>query len=253
MPTSAEALSNLESYQKTMQTPEQAAQAANRALGVDSAQQNVQGLRGAIQRTSGLLQQVAPSVYGRTGQSLVTSAQASKQIGNEQAPIQQNLQNLGTQYSGASEDYRDLLSKAQSQASNTLQGQQGQMSFLQQIYQNLAQQEEAQRQEAARQAALAEQKRQFDLTPRGGSSGGGGLNLGGLAGLMGGGSPAASRSTGPSDQLMSDIQRLIPRDYATRFNPGYTERQIERLQQAYPELKGQVSKLVYDYRKQYER
>lgn len=252
---SGTALKNLQGYQASIQTPQQVADSANKALGVDSAQANVQGLRGAIQRTTGLLNQVAPSVYGRTGNSLVTSAQATRQIGNESAPIAANLQSQSQDYGNAEQDYQTLLSKSQAQAAGTLQGQQGQLSFLQQIYQNLAQQEQAQKDEAFRQATLAENKRQADLsasTARANAVSAASPSFGGgLASLLGG-SGASAKST-PQTQLMADIQRLITPDYATRFNDGYTERQIERLKQAYPEIAGDVSKSVYDYRKQYER
>lgn len=161
---SGTALKNLQSYQASLQTPDQAAEQANQQLGVNSAQEQVKGLRGAIARTTGLLQEVAPSVYGRTRNSLVTNAQATRQIGNEQAPIAQQLETQNRDYGTASEDYKDLLSRAQAKAAGTLQGQQGQMSYLQQIYQNLQAQEQAQRDEEFRKAQLAEQKRQADLS-----------------------------------------------------------------------------------------
>lgn len=198
---SASALKNLQSYQASLQTPQQVADAANKALGVDAAGANVQGLRGAIQRTTGLLQQVAPSVYGRTGGSLVTQAQATRQIGNESAPIQQNLQNEGQNLSTASEDYRDLLGKAQAQASNELQGQQGQLGFLQQIYQNLYGQEQGAKDEAFRQAQLAEQKRQADLsaaTSRANAASGAGLSMDAIAKYLDQFIASQNKAGGPS-------------------------------------------------------
>lgn len=161
---SATALKNLQGYQSSMQTPDQAATAANQSLGVDAAQQQVSGLRGAIAKTTGLLQQVAPSVYGRTQNSLVTNAQATKQIANEQAPINTELNQQQQDYSGASQDYQTLLNEANQRATNTIQGQQGQMSYLQQIYGDLQAKEQGQRDEAFRQAQLAEQTRQANLS-----------------------------------------------------------------------------------------
>lgn len=160
---SASALNNLQNYQKSILSADQASNQANEQLGVSGAQQQVQGLRGAIARTSGLLQQVAPSVYGRTQGSLVTNAQAGRQIQNEQAPIAQQLETQNRDYGSASEDYKDLLGRAQAKASGTLQEQQGQISYLQQIYQNIAAKEQADRDEAYRQSSLAEQRRQADL------------------------------------------------------------------------------------------
>jgi hypothetical protein len=270
--TSTDALKELQTYQQSLQTPEAAMQAANKQYGVDSAQQNVQGLRGAIQRTTGLLQQVAPSVYGRTQNSLVTNAQATRQIGNEQAPIQQNLQNLGGQYSTASEDYRDLTGKAQSQAANTLQAQNGQLSFLQSIYQNLAGQEQVAKEEAYRQAQLAEQKRQFDASlaeqraaraAASRASANPGLDLGGLASLMGGSGSAAASEAGGKPSLKGltptqAIERLFE-GYQPGQHRGYTESvvipQIRGIvAQVLPgrsdaEINKQTQNFVYSYRK----
>lgn len=155
--TSAGALGALQSAQAAQVTPEQAQQQANDALGVNAAQQTVTGLRGAIQRTTSLLNNVAPSVYGRTENSLVTSAQAGRQIANEQAPIQQDLSKNTADFTNAENDYKDLEGKAQAQASAKLADQGSRLSFLQQVYQNLYGQE----QDAAK---AAEQKRQFDAT-----------------------------------------------------------------------------------------
>lgn len=174
---SGTALANLQSYQKSMMTPDAAAEQANQQLGVGGAQQQVQGLRGAIARTSGLLQQVAPSVYGRTQGSLVTNAQAGRQIQNEQAPIATQLDTENRNYGNASEDYKDLLNRAQTKAAGTLQGQQGQLSYLQQLYHDITAKEQTDRDEAYRQSQLAEQRRQADLSAAttratsGGSSG----------------------------------------------------------------------------------
>lgn len=185
---SGTALKNLQSYQASMQTPEQAADTANKALGVDAAQQQVSGLRGAIAKTTGLLNQVAPSVYGRTRNSLVTNAQATRQIGNEQAPISQELNQQQQDYSGVSQDYQNLLTQANQRATNQLDAQKGQLSYLQQIYQNLQAQEQAQRDEAFRQAQLAEQKRQANLSASSKAAGSAGASpTFGSASVSGGG------------------------------------------------------------------
>jgi hypothetical protein len=162
--TSQQALQQLQTTQGSQKTADQVYGEANQSLGVDKATEQVQGLRGAITRTTGLLNQVAPSVYGRTQGSLVTNAQATRQIGNEQAPIQQNLQDLGTQYSSASSDLGNLRDQANTRASATLAQQQGNLSYLQQLYQQLQGKEQ-------NDAQLAEQQRQFNMTPHGSSGG----------------------------------------------------------------------------------
>lgn len=73
-----------------------------------------------------------------------------------------------------------------------------------------------------------------------------------LAALMGGASAGAAPGAPTiQDHLNADIKNLIPADYATRFLPGYTEREITRLQGAYPELDpSAVKDAVFSYRKQ---
>ncbi len=208
---STTALKNLQGYQASLQTPQQATEAANKALGVDAAGQNVQGLRGAIQRTTGLLQQVAPSIYGRTGNSLVTNAQATRQIGNESAPIQQNLATEGQNLTNAAQDYQDLTSKAQAQAAGTLQGQQGQLGYLQQIYQNLSGQEQNAKDEAYRQATLAEQRRQADLqaaTSRANAASGAGLSMDNIAKYLDQYIGGANKTGGPTQAQVNAAATL---------------------------------------------
>lgn len=244
---STTALKNLQTYQQQLQTPEAAAQAANKALGVDQAQQQVQGLRGAIQRTTGLLQQISPSVYGRTQNSLVTQAQAGRQIANEQAPVQQDLQNLGTQYSGANQDYQNLQGQANQQAANTLSEQQGQTSYLQSLYQALLGNEQSAKDEAYRQSQLAEQRRQFDASlaqSRASSGGGGGLSP---AGLAGGGSAAsaykaadpATLARGAAKTAKEQLLRIGPSPFAR-------ERVLESLKRDFPQVDPNVlSDIIY--------
>lgn len=142
--TSAQALSNLQSAASSQKTPDQVYQANSGALGIPQAQTQVSGLRGAINNTTNLLQQVAPSVMGRTQNSLVTSAQANAQIANGQAPLNTQLDSENQQYSGASSDLTNLLGQANTETSNDLTGQQNQLSYLQGIYGDLSAAEQQQ-------------------------------------------------------------------------------------------------------------
>lgn len=173
--TSAAAFQQLQSATQNAQNPTQFLQQANQQYGVDQAQSTVTGLRSAINNTTNLLNNVAPSVQGRTANSLVTSAQADKQVANESAPIQSSLSTEGNQYNQANSDYADLEGKAQNEANAEIQGQNDQLSRLQNIYsdlytseQNTAQQQEAERefnaQLAASNAASANQG--FDVNPQ---------------------------------------------------------------------------------------
>lgn len=161
--SSQAALKQLQSYQKSSLNPNDILGQQRQQLGVNETQDTVTGLRGAINNTTKLLQQVAPSVMGRTGSSLVTNAQATRQIQNEQAPISQNLSDQSTQYGQAADDLSRLEQRAGEAASGIYQGQQDKQSYLQNLY-NALYQKESDSAERKRQAALdKEAKRQFNL------------------------------------------------------------------------------------------
>jgi chromosome segregation ATPase len=151
--TSAQANQNLQTYANGMQTPDAELQSANQSLGVNQAQQTVQGLQGAINNTTNLLNQVAPSVEGRTQNSLVTSAQSTKQISNEEAPLQSDLSQSEQQYDTANSAYTNLETQAENEANSNEQAQQNQLSYLQSVYNDLYTQEQntAAQQEQAKQ------------------------------------------------------------------------------------------------------
>lgn len=175
---STSAFGQLQQTQSQAQDPNSILAAQNKQLGVDSAQQTVTGLRGAINNTTKLLNQVAPSVMGRTANSLVTNAQATRQIGNEEAPISKNLAQEGTDYNQANTDLGDLRQQAQTAASGIYQGQQDKLSYAQNLYNTLYQKErDAQ---AAQQAEVdrQEQIRQFNASLAAkNASGSGSFNL----------------------------------------------------------------------------
>lgn len=198
---SAAALSQLQGFQKTMQSPDKLLASQEQSLGVPQAQQQVSGLRQAITNTTNLLNQVAPSVYGRTGQSLVTSAQAGRQIANEQAPIQQNLSGLGQDYGNASGDLNTLLGRSQSLASLQEQGQQDRLSALQGIYQNLFGKEQAQLSNELERKKLAETIRQANMSnARASSSSNSGIDVSSLIkAISGGGTATAPKYLGNND------------------------------------------------------
>lgn len=194
--TSGQAQQNLQGYANSMLSPQQAMDKANSQYGVSAAQQQVQGLRGAIQSTTNLLNNVAPSVMGRTANSLVTSAQANRQISNEQAPISAQLNQENQQYQGANQDYQSSLAQAQNAANATLTGQQNKLSYLQNIYNDLYTKEQnaaqlqaqrdamAQQAAAARAASAAASPSFGNLAAALGGQGGGSQGGGGAAGSM---------------------------------------------------------------------
>lgn len=160
--TSQAALAQLQQTQSQSQDPNTILSNQRQQLGVQGAQDTVTGLRGAINNTTKLLKQVAPSVMGRTGNSLVTNAQATRQIGNEQAPIQQTLTDQGTQLGQDQQDLADLNSKAQEAATGIYQGQQDKISYAQNLYNTLYQKEKDAQAAAQAEADRQEQIRQFN-------------------------------------------------------------------------------------------
>lgn len=154
---SQQALAELQKNQSTAQDPSKLLASQREQLGVSGAQDTVTGLRGAIDNTTKLLKQVAPSVMGRTQSSLVTNAQANRQIQNEQAPIATNLNELSGDYGYASEDLGRLQGEASQQAQLMYQGQQDRQGYLQNLYTTLYGRE--QQAEAARVAELERQER----------------------------------------------------------------------------------------------
>lgn len=208
--TSSQALGNIQSFQGSMQSGQDIYKANEQSLGIPQAQQQVSGLRQAITNTTNLLNQVAPSVYGRTQNSLVTSAQAGRQIANEQAPISQELGKESTDLTNADTNYKDLLGQATTLSDLQDKSQQEKLSGLGAIYDRLYAQEKdtsagkaAQDQFAAQQALeqqkLSEQQREFNNTPRG----------------------AAARVPTASEQLQSAVQGMSSQLSSVTGADGY--------------------------------
>jgi len=236
--SSQEALAQLQAQQAANKSAGDYLSSAETTLGVGDARNTVKGLRTSIDNTTKLLNQVAPSVMGRTQGSLVTNAQATRQIGNEQAPISKNLTTLGGQYTEAGSNLSDLQSRATQQAQMGYQSQQEKNSYLQNLYNTLYKQEqdqiaqqqaEAARQEQIRQynASMAEQQRQANMTN----------------------SRAASSAL---SDLQSDIAKNVA-DFRSRGSFWTEKSLIPQLVSAYPELsEAKIKSMVYAARKQYE-
>lgn len=159
---SQEALSAFQQFQAGAKNPADILAAQQQQFGVNAAQQNVQGLRGAVANTTKLLNNIAPSVMGRTSGSLVTSAQAGRQVQNESAPVATNLNQQNNALGTATQDYNTAESQASNAANLAYQGQQDQLSYLQNVYNTLYQREQDAAKAAAEQRAEQEAIRQFN-------------------------------------------------------------------------------------------
>lgn len=160
--TSQDALTQLQQTQAGAKSAADILNSQKQQYGVQAAQDTVGGLRSAITNTTRLLNQVAPSVMGRTANSLVTSAQANRQIANEQQPIAQNLSQQTQDYGNAQSDYDRLLQQATGAANMEYGDQQNKLSYMQNLYNTLFSREESARQAAAAEAVRQEQIRQFN-------------------------------------------------------------------------------------------
>lgn len=161
---SGQALQQLQQAQQGAQDPNAILTAQNKQYGVDAGQQTVQGLRGAIDNTTRVLNQVAPSVMGRTAQSLVTSAQANRQIANEQAPISQTLNAETSKYNEANTDLSAKEQQARDAANGIYEGQQNKLSYLQNLYNTLYGKEKDTAAAQSAAAAEAERQREFNAS-----------------------------------------------------------------------------------------
>lgn len=201
---SADALSQLQQFQSSAKNPQDILAAQQQQLGVNAAQQNVSGLQGAIANTTKVLNNVAPSVMGRTGNSLVTSAQANNQIVNQQAPVSQQLNTQNTALGQAEQTYGTEESQAENAANLAYQGQQGQESYLQNIYNALYQKEQDAAAAAYQQQQLAEQKREADLSASSAAN-----SLASPSFGFGGGQPPTAPTTTASDPIKQQATSAI--------------------------------------------
>lgn len=199
--SSAGALSALQSTQAGQQSGQQILQGQEQSLGVPQEQQQVSGLRQAITNTTNLLNNVAPSVYGRTQNSLETSAQAGREIQNESAPISATLSKQGTDLSNQESDLNTNLSRAGTLAGLQETDQQNQTGYLEDLYKSLYGQEQD-------SANAAEQQREFNVNAsQKASSGSGGL----MAAQQLAQSTAAAQ-TQTVQQIKSNLDQVVGSD-----------------------------------------
>lgn len=165
MPTSAEILGQLQSFQSARRKPQDVLAEQENKLGVSGVRQRQAGLRGAIQNTENLLKQVDPSVTGRTSGSLVSEAQRTKMVANERAPIADQFSEQSRALEGETANLSDLSSSARTAAQLAISADDQQQNYLQSLYQTTYQRErdeqerqerERQRQEEQRRAAAQE-------------------------------------------------------------------------------------------------
>ena len=247
---STEAMAQIQQAQAGSKSAGDYLTSANNNAGVGNAQNTVQGLRTSIDNTTKLLNQVAPSVMGRTQGSLVTNAQATRQIGNEQAPISKNLSELGSQYTEAGQNLNTLKSQAAQEAQLGYQSQQDKQSYLQNLYNTMYTKEQNAAQAANTLSQQAEAKRQYEQnfaeTQRQNAI----SQANKVAATPKAGSAAAK--TEAISNLHSDITANVA-DFRNKPDQWTEKTLIPELTKAYPELsQKEIIDAVYQLRKQYE-
>lgn len=139
--------------------------------GVPEIRSRVSGLRTTLSNTENALNNVDPSVTGRTQGSLVTEAQRQAQVNNERAPIAQQY----SDQQGALSDESANLTDAENSANQLATSQQNDYATGRQALQDEYTAAYTREQDAAK---LAEQVREANLTASTASAANTGFNLG---------------------------------------------------------------------------
>lgn len=151
---SATIAKNIADYDSKRVTSTDALNEALNQFGVPEIRKTVSGLRSTIANTSAALNNVDPSVTGRTSQSLVTEAQRAKMVNNERAPIAQNLSDQSGALGTAQGDLTDANGQATTIATNKVNDYNAGRSALQTQYDSTYKREQDDK--AARAAAEAQ-------------------------------------------------------------------------------------------------
>lgn len=164
MPDSATLASQLAAYNANPVTSTGALNDALGQFGVPEIRNTVSGLRTTVANTTAALNNVDPSVTGRTQGSLVTEAQREAQVNNERAPIAQNLTDENNSLNQNQSDLTDALNQATTLANNKVSDYNAGRTALQDEYTTEYQKEQDAASQAAAQAAAAEQQREFNVS-----------------------------------------------------------------------------------------
>lgn len=215
MPTSAEILGQLQSFQSGRRKPQDVLAEQENKLGVSGVRQRQAGLRGAIQNTENLLKQVDPSVTGRTSGSLVSEAQRTKMVANERAPIADQFSEQSRALEGETANLADLSSSARTAAQLAISADDQQQNYLQSLYQTTYQQERDAEEKARREREYAEDVRRYNESAsleraklRAASGGGGSYGL------------AAGGASQPKDDAVAKEKRRAQADVARMLGSG---------------------------------
>lgn len=163
-PSSADIASQLTAYDAKPVTSTDALNAALTQYGVPEIRNTVSGLRTTVANTTSALNNVDPSVTGRTQGSLVTEAQRAAQVNNERAPISTELAGENTSLNQNQQDLTDALGQANTQATNQVNDYNTGRTALQDEYTTAYQREQNAAAATVAASQDAEKQREFNVT-----------------------------------------------------------------------------------------
>lgn len=179
--------------------------ALNKALatfGVPEIRNTVSGLRTTVANTTNSLNNVDPSVTGRTQGSLVTEAQRQKQVSNERAPIAQQLDSQGKALTDQQQALQEAMGQATQTATNEVNDYNTGRTALQSEYDTTYKREQDTASAARQAAADAESKRQFDESLQASAAKGGSTAK-----------PSAQENKASvSNQIVGQLTKLVGKD-----------------------------------------
>ncbi len=159
---SADIANQIVAYDKNKVTSEGALNDALKEYGIPEIRQNVAGLRTTVANTTAALNNVDPSVTGRTQGSLVTEAQRQRQVVNERAPIAGQLTTFGGQLGDQERTLAENTGLATTKATNRVNDYTTGRLALQSQYDNEYKREQDTASREAERQAFAESQRQFN-------------------------------------------------------------------------------------------
>jgi hypothetical protein len=157
---------------------------AMNTLGVPDARTRVTGLQKALTDNENLINNVDPSVTGRTQNSLVTEAQRSRLVSMEKQPLLTAHGKMGTDYGYATSNLGQLLGEATTRTGLATEAYKSKRESLAGLLAAAIQREQEAAAQRRWEQEQAERVREFNASQasRGGGGGGGGGGSGGGGG-----------------------------------------------------------------------
>ena len=157
-------LADYTNYQKGMANPLDLYNQQTTNLGVGDVRGRVNSLNTTLLNTENALNQVDPSVTGRTQGSLVTEAQRNRLVNLERQPIAAQYGQQSNQLNTQQANLRDLLGQASNMSNLEMQGQQNKLQALGDIYNKAFTSQQAAEVARLQAEAVAYQKEQDRIT-----------------------------------------------------------------------------------------